>query len=709
MVRIRSRSAMVLMVMMSLVAGVAMPSAVHAVVPEQDPPLEGAPPNLVDDAMAQHPRLLFGPGDVERLRAVTESPMGELFMERFNAYLGSSRAPDEPAFQTDATDGQRQGYWRLPTVALHYVLTGEQRSFDRTVGYMQMLLDLDDWETGSERNSGMSAGNIMIGAALAYDWLHNDLDPEFRERFRQKLLHQARWMYHGGHLNKNEANAYWQNDPQNNHRWHRNAGLVLSVLTAYSGAEEEQWILRQAHDDLAYVMQWMPEDGTSHEGPGYMTFGASHLVIALQAADRCFGTDYLQSSFIEHVGKFMLQSLLPDMQGRFTFGDGGPSPLGGYDNFLYLTAAAHGQRDVQAALDAAWRDRPAKFVHVAWMALLWHDPALSGMALDEAPTRGFFDDLGLLYVRDGWTAGSAAAMFKACPFGGHLLNEFRNANDYRYINVAHDDPDANSFVLWRDGDFLAETSRYSRAKQSANHNTILINGMGQMSRGRPEGGVWTQPATGNVDMTDMAYATAYKAGDDAVIIEGEAAGSYLAVRGDGASRPGLERFRRTFIWVEGGYVLVLDDIRTGGPQVEVTWLMQGPQLRAAGAGEHAYVLAHDAAEAPFHVVSDVALSGQIGESPADHRGEALGWQQLQLKASTQAMRVASVYDVWGRGDVRVSLETDGDEAAVRVTGDGIDDNWRWQAAPDARTASSIAGSRDGRPIAEIDGTDTIAY
>jgi hypothetical protein len=697
-----------LMLLISLTSHAAPPA--ESVLPEVDPPLEGEPPRLVDAVMAQHPRLLFGPEDVQRLRAVAASPMGEVFMERLNAFLPASRAPQEARFLTDATDGQRQGYWRLPTVALHYVLTGDARSFQRTVEFMQMLLDLEEWESGNERNSGMSAANIMIGAALAYDWLYNDLDPQFREQFRRKLLRHARLMYHGGHLNKNRAVGYWQNDPQNNHRWHRNAGMALCILAAYTGAEEEQWILRMTYDDLAFVMRWLPEDGTSHEGPTYMTFGGSHLVIALQAADRCFGTEYLQQSFIEHVGPYMLQSLLPGMEGRFVYGDSSGGPLGGYDVFLYLPATVHGQRDVQAALDRAWRDRPESFTHVAWMALLWHDPGLSEGAAEELPTRGFFDDVGLLYVRDGWTRQSAAAMFKACPFGGHLLNEFRNTRDFSYINVAHDDPDANSFVLWRNGGFLAETSRYSHRKRSSSHNTILINGMGQMSEGRPEGGMWTQPAQGSVDMTEMAYITAYRPGDEVVIIEGEAGGSYRAMRrrGDSPARPALERFRRTFIWVEGRYVLVLDDIRSSGEEVEMTWLMQGSTLRPVNEGEHLYLLAHDEAECAFQVRSDVNMEGTIAVSTADHRGQALGWQQLQLRGRGSAFRVASVYDLWGHGDVKLTLEpADDGTSQVRVEGAGVSDSWDWTVAADPRTASSISGNRDGRALAGIGPDDTI--
>ena len=664
----------------------------------EDPKLEGPVPKLNPKVMSAHPRLLFGPEDVNRLRAFFRSDAGRPYRDVLVGYLPVSQAPKQAKFLRDATDGQRQGYWRLPTVALHYVLTGERRSFERTVEFMRFLLGLERWETGKEPDSGMSAANIMVGAALGYDWLHDDLEPKFREGFRRKLLHHARAMVHGGHLRKNPGTHYWQNDPQNNHRWHRDAGLALCVLAAYSGARDEQWILAKTREELDLIARWLPDDGTSHEGPTYMIFGGSHLLIALQAGDRCFDARYLERPFFKNVGRYLTQSLVPDRSGLFTYGDSGGG-LGPYANFLYKCAAVHRRRDVQAVMDAAWRKSPKAFDVSAWMALLWRDPTLKPADLADLPTRAFFDDLGLAYLRDGWRNDSAAAMFKCGPFGGYTLNEFRNRHDGRYVNVAHDDPDANSFVLWKGGGYVAETDRYSRHKRSSNHNTILVGGMGQMAKGRPEGGTWSQPGG---DMTQMGTVLAWKPGDDLTLIEGEAAGSYLAVRG----RPALERFRRTFVWVEGRYVLVLDEVRALG-EVEITWLMQGPDLKVVNAGERRYELIRGQQRCPFRVAADAKLTGQIAESTADHRGKPLGWRQLQLQAKAARLRVVSVYDLWARGGLGLAFEADGPAAAVTVTGPGFTDEWRWRAAPDSRTASTVVGRRDGRALGGLDAADTL--
>jgi hypothetical protein len=631
-------------------------------------------------------------------------------MELFNANAKASKPPEKAGFLTDATDGQRQGYWRMPTVALHYVLTGDKGSFNDSVGFMKLLLNEKNWETGAELNSGMSAANIMVGAALTYDWLYNDLDPEFREQFRQKLLFHARAMYHGGHLKGNPGTHYWQNDPANNHRWHRNAGMVLSVLTSYTGAPEEQWLLNKTKEELEYIAKWLPEDGTCHEGPTYAIFGNSYLVIAMDAADRCYGTQFLQQPFFKNAGKFLTQSLVPDKQNFFHFGDAGGGGLTSYSYFLYRTAGVHKQPDVYSVLNEAVQASGKNFNVTAWMPLIWYDPTVLDGKPVELPKRAFFDDIGVALIRDGWTKQSAAAMFKSGPFGGFELNKYRNENG-AYINVAHDDPDANSFILYKNGDFLAETDRYSQDKKSSHFNTILVNGMGQMAKGRPEGGHWTQPAAGNTDMTKMAYVTAYKEAGDVVIVEGEASGSYLAYtdRKSGAQRPDLEAFRRTFIWVEGKYVLVLDDIKSS-KEAKITWLMQGPKLQAVDEEKGTYTLSRENENCPFQVVSEEPMTPQIVVSAADHRSTPLGWQQLQLSGTVKAVRLSSVYDLWSVGDVKVELKTtDAGNATVTVTGKGINDTWKWQSAKNVNTASVISGSRDGKVIGEITEADTTPH
>lgn len=674
-----------------------------AIVPDADPPAEAGTPDILPALRDVHPRLLFGPEDVPRLRAFYASEEARPFREALLGYLGSCNAPAKTDFLTDATDGQRQGYWRLPTVALHYVLTGDRTSFDRAVAFLKVFNGLPDWET-PERNAGMSAANIMIGAGLALDWLWNDLDPAFREEFRRKCLWHARAMYHGGHLGKAYASIpqYWQNDPANNHRWHRDAGMASCIFAAYSGAPEERWILSRLREDLDYIVRWLPEDGTSHESPVYMVFGLSHLVLATQMADRCLGTSFQKNPFFAAVPRFMAQTMTPDRKARFNYGDMEGVGVGklGYDTSLLRLAALNGLRDEQ---DALMRQMAAHGTEWGWMGLLWFDPAVGGGDAGRLATTAFFPDVGVLFARDGWKDDGVGVMFKCGPFGGYTLNRFRHAaaGEPRYINVAHDDPDANSFLIYARGRYLAETDRYSEAKMSANHNTILVNGLGQMSAGRAEGGVWSQPGG---DMRRMGVITAVKTTPRVDAVEGEAAGSYLAVPG---KRPALQRFRRALAFVKDGYVLVLDDIRA--PEaVEITWMVQAPELRPDGTAAGRWALVNGDAACPFAIASsrDDGMRFAVVASPAGtKKRKAMGWNQLRATVTTDALRQAAVFDVHGKG-LRVAIDgSDARKLVVSVSGGGIEDRWEWAAPEHPSDAFALVGRRGGEVLVEVGPAD----
>ncbi len=66
----------------------------------------------------------------------------------------------------------------------------------------------------------------MLMVAVLYDAVYNDLDPDLRAKVAHALLLHARRMYYLGHKEQViGVPRYWQQDPQPNHRWYRDAGL----------------------------------------------------------------------------------------------------------------------------------------------------------------------------------------------------------------------------------------------------------------------------------------------------------------------------------------------------------------------------------------------------------------------------------------------------------------------------------------------------
>jgi hypothetical protein len=697
------------------------------IMPEKDPAAaEGPAVKYLDAAANKHPRLLITAERIPQLKAFYNSPEAKSYRDYIEGYIAECTVPADRKTNHAGWWGQEYGQMKLPTVALHYVLTKDHASFEKSVAYLKWLAGIADWTDGGgpavadtpagyakvmqtlkqygprdERNSDTTASFTMVGAALTWDWLYNDLDPVFREEFRQVLWQHARAMYYGGHKSGNPEGGYWRGVPAYNHRWFRDWGLTLAALGAGEGKPEEQWLLSEVEKELQFMVAWMPADGSQHEGP-YYGGSSGPFGMACEASDDLTGTHYLDSPFYRAVATYALNISAPGMAESLYFGDcftKGSS----VDVFFLKTAAMQKQADVmdgiRHALQVNSKGWSAK--GSAWQPLIFNDPSVKGGHYAKLPTTAFLPDLGIAIARDSWQDKAVAAMFKCGPMGGYKAGAWRlsrKAADGKlpYENVAHDHPDANSFVVLGDGEYLAETDRYSErpGKLSSSVNTILINGIGQAADGQPEGQEWQQP--GDHDMTEMGKITAYKDAGDVVVTEGEAAGSYLAYDDAAAkrSRPAIDRFRRTFIWVKGGYILTFDDIRSPKP-VAITWLIQGAKLQPVNEAEGRYKLAKGQAQCEFQLVADVPLKSKIGVSTANDRSKLMNWQQLQASAEGTAARYACVVDPWHK-DVKVTLTPDGpDKATITVSGPGIADTWHWEAAKGKFEAATWHGSRQG--------------
>ena len=529
----------------------------------------------------------------------------------------------------------------------------------------------------------------MIGVALAYDWLYNNLDPTFRETVREKLLSQARALYYGGFMeyNSNISAIYWQLDPLTNQRWHRDAGLSLAVMATYTGTSTQNYLLNQTGAEMAFVDSWLPPDGSSHESVSYEVFGGSHLTLAMQASDDCLDTSLLAAPFFSHVGPYRIEMELSSFDSALDFGDYSDPDVGFYNNFLLKVAAYNKDADLRNAAITFETLQPSAMDY-AWFSLIWDDSTLTGGNYQNLPLINYSSNLGLTSFRDSWTAGGVAAMFKCCPLGGIALNQYRDQADYTYVNVGHDDPDANSFLIYCGDDSVAASDQYSQRKDSTQQNTILVNGGGQFPTGRTDAPqVFEQPATSG-DMLSMATSFPQTTLNGATIEEGEAAGSYPAISGTG-SRPAISRFRRLFMWSPNKYILVLDDLRS--PQsATFTWLVQGPGVTTVNSSQGLFNLVGASHTCGFQITSSTTLSLVTGTSTADNMSTSLNYKQLQASATGTSVQIASVFNPWQKTNLRVALQNPTSTGCdVAVSGSGIADTFHWTFASGSSSPSSL--------------------
>ncbi len=687
-------------------------------IPSTDPPAVN-PPKLLSAMIGRHPRVLFTDNEIDDLKKmITSDPIlqktaegviarGKSFKLRpdFGEVLASG---DTPALATGNGD--------IAQLAYAHALSHNAATKQAIIDVLDAMLKTPYWSYSHELDASMGAACNMMIVAVLYDAAYNDLPPDLRAQVAQKILTHARRLYYLGFKQLAvpfPGMGYWQSDPQPNHRWYRLRGMVSSLLAiADEKGLETSFLLGEMKKEMDFLMKWYPADGDCHEGAGYQVFGFRSLVETAMMMDRVLGTDYLRQPGFKNAWKQHLYYWVPTQNRDISFGDDQNAPgVYQYDCPPFLIGP-HLTRDknTQAALLRQYRsgakDKDGKPTY-PWTLLEFYDPTVGEGDYHAVPQSYLFADLGAASMRDSWEEDAVILTFKCGPYGGYKLNEYRQAvpdakGDLHYINVAHDDPDANSIAMSIGGDFVFHPGLYSTKKMTDTISSITVDGKGQIM----EGDSYTQPVP-KFDMRKLAYLTGWKAGDKGrIIIEGEAGNAYRVPAATEETKPAaglppkehevpnpvLKRFRRSTIWMPGDYILVLDDIVSDGPRL-IMWRGSVEKAQFINPEEgRCQILTKTGKQVDLQILGNKPFQGAI-----DHLFLAGRWgneliQQLQFSIKSDSVKFACLLDPWKKKPTLTLKET-GDTVTLNIHSATFDDTWTWQGAKDSTTPSVVDGKR----------------
>lgn len=178
-----------------------------------------------------------------------------------------------------------------------------------------------------------------------------------------------------------------------------------------------------------------------------------------------------------------------------------------------------------------------------WLNLIWYDPAVPAAAPSGLPTLHHFEDMGIVSARTGWEGRENLVVFKCGPFIGHqALGEFSYDPGGGHVH-----PDAGHFVVFANGQWLVRDDGY-QDKWTDQHNTLLIDGAGQLGEGHTwfDGG----PCLAAKARPRIIQASSSEAMDH---MAGDVTQAY-------PKRVGLQRFVRHLLFVKPDVLIVIDDI-----------------------------------------------------------------------------------------------------------------------------------------------------
>ncbi|MFV0336427.1 MAG: DUF4962 domain-containing protein [Tropicimonas sp.] len=521
-----------------------------------------------------HPRLWLGPKELAAFRtAVAEDPTHcgwSDFHDRSVLPWMKRPVMEEPA---GYPDHQRvAAIWRQTYIecqellyAIRHLAIGGQVTGDATMlaRARDWLLAAAGWDpagTTSRAYTDEWAFRITVALAWGYDWLHDTLSEEERERVRAALLARSREI--ASHV---IANANIQTFPYDSHAVRAVSAVLVpaGIALLHEAPEARDW-LDYAIDFLFTVYSpWGDQEGGWAEGPHYWMTGMAYLIDAANLLKNHTGLNLYERPFFRRTGDMPLYTKAPDTR-RATFGDDStmgdlPAVKIGYN--LRQFAGVTGNGAYQWYYDEIRRTNPGTegaFYNWGWWDFNFdemvyrHDwPMIEPAPPPDADRLRWFRGIGWAAIQHRMEEPQAHIqfVFKSSPFG----------------SISHSHGDQNAFCLAAFGEDLAIQSGHYVAfnstmhqewrKQTRSKNAILINGKGQYA-GRDK---------------------ALQARSTGRILEAGERGDHIYIRGDATEAyallsPEVTRVEREVYFFNDSFFVFVDSIDAAEP-VAIDWLL----------------------------------------------------------------------------------------------------------------------------------------
>lgn len=620
-------------------------AAEHKVVPP--PPLSMTEVAQLEKFHGVHPRLFFTAQKRDALRSAIKTTHTNLW-----ALLRAEADPlvrrGAPKYRTtDDGSGDEQLWQRrvgeaLPVLAMAWSVTGERRYLEAARAWALASCSYPTWGLGPKRDGlDLAAGHQLFGLALVYDWCHADLDQETLGTIRATLEQRGAALARATPGRRNFLQ---------NHLWVDACGLAAAALAIQDEVPATREWIALVLDKWRRTHAALGDDGASHEGVPYWSYGVEYLLKFMWLAREQLGVNFYDHEWWRKTSDYRLYLSLPrhawtPLNTIVDIADG-PRCDYSYGPDYLLRALAHEYRDghaqwLAAELDAAGI-RPTA---APWLNLLWFDPAIAPCPPDALPTLRHFPDMDIVSTRTDWSGDESLIVFKCGPFIGHKAVQMFE----RDPGGGHVHPDANHFVVFGNGDWLLRDDGY-RTKATSQHNSLLLDGRGQIG----EGAMWFQ---GDKALAVKSRPRILRAGSTPAFdhLVGDATEAY-------ARTNGLKRFVRHLLFVKPNVLIVADDIALAAARpLELRF---HPELKTARAADGSFGFVGQHAALRIESLTNTGVEITTGEdaTTGQHDKATAGMFSIRLRNTTAAWRnaVALTWSAAKAQPVKVQLKQQGD-------------------------------------------------
>lgn len=553
--------------------------------------------NLTDN------HLLFTEESIASVRAAiqVEGSFKQKVWKAFESYLKVIVNSTPPIYEAQGASSNKEGVWQRDvadtTILLltGYLITGEDAYKDKCMEYALSIANYPFWSESQNYGEGsLTASHNAFAIAMVYDWLKDDMTDEAKQTILNRLYYAGQCLYR----ERTERMMYMANT-----HIIMNSALLTVATSLYLDAADAANIIKvdidDSHEvknfsgeitvdelksdcvtwikwvcgDLGQTIYWLSENDAAYEGYNYFEYGISWMLSALLILEEEFNIDaFTGNKYLENISDFVTYITMPDnyLSNRvFTFDYNDGYRYSYSENVPIMSVLASKYHDTQA------RYMAEKFLEKGvdngtsnyWMTLFFGDD-VAAASMDTDSTVFYSEQLGYVISRSDWSGNEAILFAKSgLPTGKDtdwvLLN---SKSEY------HCDPDANSFMLFANGEHLIRTDGRGY-KDSKNHSTLFVKGAGDYAIQIGSHAISAK----NDDKKDNKSDDFILLNQEPTMTMIESTEAYDYFAGDATEayypQAELKKFGRNFVFLkEENVLLIVDDIKTSqNKELQLRW------------------------------------------------------------------------------------------------------------------------------------------
>lgn len=455
-------------------------------------------------------------------------------------------------------------------LSLMYILTNQKHYLNEAKRWLMTGIGYEKWGHAHLVNVDLSASWLLFGYSLAYDWLKNDLTEEEKKIVKEKLILQGTIMYDYAIKTNGSgwSTHYWQN-----HNWINYTGLAAAgYALEEENIEFKKWT-EYSKENFKTVFSMMPEDGSDYEGVVYWRYGVIWLYVYAHLLKERENINIFETNeFLKNTFFYRLYQSTGKLDEIINFGDCHDRRSGHCAALYYKVASEYNNEYAQklgnhVTKNLLFREQYESGIKPgilpeAWLEFLWYDSNIKEKDFSDLPLVKYWEDLGLVVIKDGWDENSINFSFKCGHPGGkkQWRESFKidKEKNYSTRGLSHQHPDNNSFILHGKGAFLAIDDGYNRHVKACEHNVVLVDGKGYIDEGVND--VWK-----NISQDDVGEIKQFINENGIIYIQGETGKSY-------AKELELKEFTRHIINTGDTYFYMIDKLDSSKEHT-YTWTM----------------------------------------------------------------------------------------------------------------------------------------